>query len=124
MESCLRGYHDGYRAAAGGDWSAVYQTNDQVVPSRRWEADRDGVEDYRALFVLAQEIARARGQQQTAAADRAQALIDEAVEALIGWQIPNIDEITRMTRAYDLDFDLLMEYRNKIAHEIMRLRAL
>ena len=29
-------------------------------PSRRWEADRDGVEDYRAFYVLRQEIEKAR----------------------------------------------------------------
>jgi len=106
------------------DYNAVYPANEDVVPSRRWEADRDGVEDYRALYVLRDEIAKARAAGQTEAADQAQALMDEAVEAVIGWHVRNIDEITRMTRDYEVDFDLLMKYRTRIAEEIMRLRGL
>ena len=106
-----------------GDWSVVYQTNDQVVPSRRWEASRDGVEDYRALYVLSQEIERARAAGLSVEADLAQALIDAAVENLVGWQARSIDEITRQTRDYEIDFNLLSEYRLRIAQEIMALRA-
>jgi len=108
----------------GGDWSAVYQTNNQVVPSRRWEADRDGIEDYRALYLLSHEIRQARKRNFAAAADRAEVLIDKATEDLVGWQLRNIDEITRMTREYHLDYNLLMSYRDKIAMEIIRLRGL
>jgi len=107
----------------GGNWSAVYQTNTDVIPSRRWEADRDGVEDYRALHVLDQEIRRARAAGRKADADRAQALIDEAVEAIVGWNLRNIDEITRVTRDYEIDFALFVTYRARIANEIMRLRS-
>ncbi len=106
------------------DYSAVYQTNTDVVTSRRWEADRDGIEDYRAVHVLKDEIAKARAAGHVAEAARAEALIDEAVEALIGWQSRNIDEITRVTRDYDMSFDLLMDYRLKIRDEILRLRGL
>ena len=105
-----------------GDWSVVYQTGDQVVPSRRWEASRDGVEDYRALYVLAREVERARARGHDADADAAQALMDEAVENLVAWQAKTIDEITRQTREYEIDFDMLLEYRVRIANEIIRLR--
>ncbi len=107
----------------GGNWSVVYQTNNDVVPSRRWEADRDGVEDYRALFVLDKEIRRVRAAGHAADADRAQALIDEAVEAVVGWNLRNIDEITRVTRDYEIDFGLFVKYRKEIAEAIMRLRT-
>ncbi len=106
----------------GGNWSAVYQTNTDVVPSRRWEADRDGVEDYRALYVLDQEIKRARAAGHRAEADQARALIDEAVEAIVGWNLRNIDEITRMTRDYEIDYELFAKYRARIAKQIMQLR--
>jgi len=108
----------------GGDWSPVYQTNQYVVPSRRWEADRDGVEDYRALYLLRQEIAKARNSGRTDDADRAQALMDEAVAKVAGWQVGTIDEITRQTRDYELDYELLLQYRSRIAQEVMRLRGL
>jgi len=116
------------------DYSAVYPTDRSVVPSRRWEADRDGVEDYRALYVLRREIEAARTAGRVEAADRAQALMDEAVENVGGWQMcaqprgmragPRgvIDEITRQTRDYEVDFEVLLGYREAIAREIMRLR--
>lgn len=106
-----------------GDWSVVYQTDDQVVPSRRWEASRDGVEDYRALYVLAGEIERARTRGDDAEADAAQALIDEAVRKLVAWQAKTIDEITRQTREYEIDFEMLLAYRVRIANEIVKLRG-
>lgn len=105
------------------DYSAVYQANDQVIPSRRWEADRDGVEDYRALYLLRREIEKARADGRIADADHAQALIDEAVAAVVGWQVGVIDEITRMTRDYEIDYGKLMTYRGRIAEEIMKLRG-
>ncbi len=104
------------------DYSAVYQTNGQVTPSRRWEADRDGVEDYRALYVLREAATKARAAGRTAEADKAQTLMDEAIEQLIGWQVANIDEITRMTKDYELDFDKLMDYRTRIAEAIIELQ--
>jgi len=103
------------------DYSAVYETNRQITPSRRWEADRDGVEDYRALYVLREAIAKARAAGHNAKAQKAQALMDEAVEQLVGWQMANIDEITRWTKDYSLDFDAIMDYRSRIAAAIMDL---
>ena len=115
---------DTWWPVADTDYSAVYQTRDQVIPSRRWEADRDGVEDYRALYVLRQEIEQARSGGRAADADRAQALMDDAVQAVVGWQVGSIDEITRMTRDYEIDFTKLMEFRTRIAEEIIRLRGM
>ncbi len=113
---------DNWWASTDTDHSAVYQTNDQVTPSRRWEADRDGVEDFRAVYVLREEITKARAAGRKEDADRAEALIDEAAGKIVGWQIGSIDEITRMTRDYEIDFNLFLEYRERIAHEILALR--
>ena len=57
-----------------------------------------------------------------AEAGAAQALIDEAVEKLVAWQAKSIDEITRQTREYEIDFEMLLEYRVRIANEIITLR--
>ena len=103
-------------------YGAVFRTAAGVVPSRRWEASRDGVEDYRALYVLREEADRAEAAGRKADADRARALIDQAVEEVIAWQALTVDEVTRQTRDYELDFDLLQEYRERIGREIVRLR--
>lgn len=106
------------------NYSAVYKSGDTIVPSRRWEADRDGVEDFRAFYVLRDEIQKARAAGRAAQADAAEALLNEAVEKVVGWQIGSIDEITRMTRDYELDYTLLMDYRTRIAKAIMELRGI
>ena len=113
---------DTWWPVSGNDYSAVYQTNDEVVASRRWQADRDGVEDYRAFHLLSQEIAQAREDGRAADADAAEALIEKALDEVVRWQIGSIDEITRMTRDYEIDFDLLCGYRTRIAETILSLR--
>ena len=97
----------------------------QVLKKRENElhqASRDGVEDYRALYLLAHEVDIARGRGRNAEADAAQRLMDEAIENVVAWQAKTIDEITRQTREYEVDFEMLLEYRLRIANEIIRLR--
>ena len=93
------------------------------MPSRRWEADRDGVEDYRALWLLRDEARKAAASGRSADANEANALIGEAVERVAGWQVGKIDEITRFTRPYEINFKLLLQYRTKIAEMILKLRG-
>ncbi len=116
-------YHDTWWPLETPDWSVVYQTGDQVTPSRRWEACRDGQEDYRALYALRAEAEKARTAGKTAAADHAMAAISEMVDSVVGWQVKNIDEITRQTRDYEIDFNLLKQNRARIAAEIAALQA-
>ncbi|MBI4559582.1 MAG: VCBS repeat-containing protein [Candidatus Hydrogenedentes bacterium] len=106
------------------DYGAVYPAGDEVIPSRRWEASRDGVEDYRLMYALREEIGKARAAGRAADADRAQALLDEAVAKVVGWQIGSIDEITRMTRHCELDYQVLMDYRARIVQEVLKLRGI
>ncbi|NUM54677.1 MAG: PQQ-like beta-propeller repeat protein [Candidatus Hydrogenedentes bacterium] len=114
---------DTWWPVGGGDWSAVYQSNEFVVPSRRFQADRDGVEDYRALYLLREEAKKARAAGRNAEAIKAETLIDEAVSKVVGWQIGAIDEITRFTRDYELDYGLLLDYRERIAELIVQMRS-
>jgi len=106
-------------------YGAVYQSDGDVITSRRWEAVRDGVEDWRVLYVLREEIEKARASGRTGAADAAQALSDEAVEAIIGTQPKHADERVWATGDDDneIDFDVLMDYRAKIAEQIIGLRG-
>ena len=116
-------YNDAWWPLDTVDWSVVYQTGDAVTPSRRWEACRDGQEDYRALHALRDEADKARAAGRMAAADKAAAAIKDLVEQTLDWQFRNIDEITRQTRGYEIDFGLLQKNRARIAEEIMALRA-
>ena len=116
-------YHDLWWPLEVGNWAVVYPAGDEVVPSRRWEATRDGQEDFLALHLLREEIRKAREGHRFEEADKAEALLNEALDNVAGWQIGTIDEITRQTRDYELDFDLLQEYRIKIAEAIIDLRA-
>ena len=45
---------------AHGDWSVVYESTTGPVSSRRWEAWREGVEDYEYFWLLRDRINRAR----------------------------------------------------------------
>jgi len=116
-------YHDLWWPLDVGNWAVVYPSGDEVVPSRRWEACRDGQEDFRALYVLRAEIQKALDGNRMEDVEMGEKLLDEAVAAVAGWQIGTIDEITRQTRDYELDFGLLQEYRAKIADMIIELRA-
>lgn len=49
-----------YRSAESPDYLMVYQ-GDGVVSSKRWEAVRDGVEDYAMLHALRDAVAKQRG---------------------------------------------------------------
>ncbi len=102
-------------------WGVVYPSGGEVVPSRRWEAVRDGQEDFRLFHALRTEIERARGQGQNDAAQRAQALLKEAIEEIVGWQVRNIDEITRQTRDYEIDYAQILHYREAIVEALVNL---
>ena len=107
------------------DYGVVYPApGGNVVPTVRWEASRDGNEDYRALYLLRAAIDKARAAGKTVEADQGQALIDEAVQFTVGWQRGVIDEITSMTRDYDIDFLKLQEYKKRIVEQTMLLNGL
>nr|MBA3611838.1 DUF4091 domain-containing protein [Nitrospirales bacterium] len=48
---------DGYRA----DFAVVYESEEGIVSSRRWEAFREGLEDYRLLASRSQGVQRSLG---------------------------------------------------------------
>lgn len=120
---CYKAFDDWYPLESS-HWSVVYPTNREVTPSRRWEACRDGQEDYRLFCALREAIQQARNRNHVQEADEAQALLDKAVEDVIAWQVRGIDEITRQTRDYELDYGKLVGYRAKIGDAIMGLGAL
>jgi len=45
-----------------GDWAVIYDGDpDELIPSKRWEAWREGVEDYTYLWMLREALAQGQG---------------------------------------------------------------
>jgi len=117
-------YNDNWWKNTNNHWAAVYQTNLNVVTSRRWEADRDGVEDYRALYLLDAEIKRIRALGHKEKAEEAKQLIAKAIKDIVDWNWHNVDEITILTKDYEIDWNLVQYYRSAIADKILELRSI
>jgi hypothetical protein len=66
----------------GSRGSPVGRLAENIVPSRRWEAWREGVEDYQYLYELQQEINKIR-QKDPATANKAQKTLDRQVSRVL-----------------------------------------
>jgi hypothetical protein len=105
-------------ASAHGRYGVIYSpigkptgvdlSGEAIVPSRRWEAWREGVEDYEYLVTLREAIRSARDAEQQARADRAQAALDRAVREVL--ENPN-------------DPDRAYQARQEITRQILSLRG-
>jgi len=94
-------------------YGAVVPDGRTLVDSRRWEAMRDGIEDFNALALL-NEWADAKGDQQ------AKAVIREAVAYVAGRALPGTP---REATDYDLDYATLMRHRARIREALERLQS-
>ena len=65
--------------------SPVAEFGENIVPSRRWEAWREGVEDYQYLFELQRAINKIKLKDPRTAAD-AQRILDEQVDRVLSNQ--------------------------------------
>ncbi len=65
------------------DYAVYYEGTDGPISSVRWEATREGAEDYKYLLLLRQAIARAGEAGKTEAAKTAQGALDAAVQATL-----------------------------------------
>ena len=83
-----------------------------LVNSRRWEAQRDGIEDFNALTML-DELAEAKND---AAAKQ---VLKQAVNYVAG---ETITGMPRESADYDMDFEHFSEFRLKIRKELERLQ--
>ena len=97
-------------------YGLVYEGGGSIVPSRRWEAYRDGVEDFNLLTLLKSEVERG-GEATRQAAE----LLDEAVSTLTAGQ-ERAQSINRLIIEYDPDYHQLLEYRARLIHALERLK--
>ncbi|MBX3178480.1 MAG: PQQ-like beta-propeller repeat protein [Candidatus Hydrogenedentes bacterium] len=92
-------------------YAAVHFDGRALVNSRRWEAQRDGIEDFNAITMLS-ELAEVRNDA------AAKAVLKEAVDYVAG---ETITGMPREAADYDMDFARFSELRSKIRLELERL---
>jgi outer membrane protein assembly factor BamB len=93
------------------DYGGVTYDGRSLVTSRRWEAMRDGIEDFNALCLL---------KERAETADDAEALrtIEEAVAHVAGEALTGVP---REAADYDLDYAALMEHRAQLRAALERV---
>ena len=118
------------RPASGNDYLLIYQ-GEGVVSSKRWEAIRDGVEDYSMLHRLAQAIKAKQGQPGNDALCReAEAFLREAVPPIAAFCDLAQDGTTTVLRygapqarvVEDRHWVLLQETRRTLAGLLQRMQ--
>lgn len=93
-------------------YAAINYDGRALVNSRRWEAQRDGIEDFNAITML-RELAEAKNDA------AAQQVLKEAVDYVAG---ETITGMPRESADYDMDFATFSSLRLKIREALERLR--
>jgi len=107
------------------NYSVIYNDGINVIPSRRWEASRDGSEDYHLLMMLKRKIAEFKHGTKNQAE-----LATEAEEAMvkivrqITANVKKIQEINREFVPYDVDYSLFVEGRKQLIGYLEKMNQL
>jgi hypothetical protein len=83
-----------------------------VVPSRRWEANRDGIEDFNILCTLSDLVEETGDEKAKEVLDNAVAYVAEKT----------ITGMPREAADYEIDFTDFMEHRKRIRETLERLQ--
>ncbi len=81
-DDTLRPYYRNYGVIYGAGTSPVDTHGEQIIPSRRWEAWREGVEDYEYLWQLQKAIDKLKGKEPQKA-DQAQKILNNELERVL-----------------------------------------
>ena len=99
----------------------VYEDGQTLVPSRRWQAYRDGVEDYNMLTLLQEKIENARrNKANSKLISKAETLLQNAVMDVTQKQ-EEAESINRLIIDYDPDYLQLQTYREQIIRMLEEL---
>jgi hypothetical protein len=90
----------------GTEYGSVYPTDRGPVTTKRWEASREGIEDFELLWLLR----KTAEQSPPAARQRALTLLDAAVKFVTRGQ-EKVTDISRHVRPYTPDYEKWMQYR-------------
>jgi len=99
-------------------YSIIYEDGHSIVTSRRWEAYRDGVEDFNLLTLLHEAIAAAPDSLQRRNAAH---LLETAVREVTAKQ-EMANSNSRLNIEYDPDFGELMRFRGELIRVLEGLR--
>ena len=107
-----------------GDYYPTVYTGDGIVSSKRWEACREGAEDYEYLCMLRRLIHKAKEAGKHAKAADAEALLRRAPEMAellrdVGRRIPLREDGVLL---YENATDALNAYRKQIAEACLELK--
>ncbi len=102
---------------ANASYSIVYEDGQTIVPSRRWEAYRDGVEDFNMLTLLREEIKSSKNGVEK---EKANGLLEKAVAEITAKQ-ESVEDNNRPLVDYDPDYEKLLEYRQRMIETLERL---
>jgi outer membrane protein assembly factor BamB len=101
---------------AGSEYGSVYPTDHGPVTTKRWEASREGIQDFELLWLLRKT---AEGSP-PAARQEALALLNEAVRFVTRGQ-EKVTDISRHVRPYTPDYHQWMDYRRRLIRMQMQL---
>jgi hypothetical protein len=91
------------------EYGVVYPGPQGPVTTKRWEASREGSQDYELLVMLQRRVQSSTSPE----AESAAALIDKAVAFVTQGQ-EHATDISRHFHTYAPDFDAWMNYREKL----------
>ena len=95
--------------AGGDEYGSIYPTDKGPVTTKRWEASRDGIEDYELITLVRTTSDKAAAP----AREQALALIDEAVRFVTHGQ-EKVTDISRHVHPYTPDYEKWMRYRQRL----------
>jgi len=98
-----------YDRTMAAEFGTVYPTAAGPVTTKRWEASRDGIEDFELLWMLKQTAQKVGG----APGQGALQLIDEAVRFVTQGQ-EHVSDISRKLHPYTPDYFQWMAYRDRL----------
>ena len=96
-------------ATGGTEYGTVYPTDKGPVTTKRWEASREGIQDFELLWLVRKTAESSK----TPARKAALALVDEAVNFVTRGQ-ETVTDISRHVRPYTPDYEKWMDYRRRL----------
>lgn len=102
--------------AGGTEYGTVYPTAKGPVTTKRWEASREGIQDFELLWLVRKTAEQSSSPTRKAALD----LVAEAVNFVTQGQ-ETVTDISRHVRPYTPDYQKWMDYRRQLIQMQLRL---
>ncbi len=102
--------------AGGTEYGTVYTTPEGPVTTKRWEASREGIQDFELLWMVRKTAEASTSPNRKAALD----LVNEAVKFVTRRQ-ENVTDISRHVRPYTPNYEKWMDYRRQLIEMQLQL---